>query len=94
MEVEHLQRRYQHLHNESSNQLEQTIRNNQCSKESDVNKGKKVIESNFQNPELMVVSATFLLVCFLSPKERTCETWKNDFYFTSKSLSVLEKIKF
>ena len=41
-----------------------------------------------------VVSATFLLVRFLSLKESNCETWKNGFYFTSKALSVLEKIKF
>ena len=43
---------------------------------------------------LKVVSATFLLVCFLSLKESTCETRKNVFYFTSKALFVLEKIKF
>ena len=35
-----------------------------------------------------------LLVCFLSLKESTCETRKNVFYFTSKALFVLEKIKF
>ena len=29
-----------------------------------------------------------------SQKERTCETWKNVFYFTSKALFVLEKITF
>ena len=43
---------------------------------------------------LKVVSATFLLVCFLCLKERTCETRKNVFYFTSKALFVLEIIKF
>ena len=43
---------------------------------------------------LKVVSTAFLLVCFLSLKERTCETWNNVFYFTSKALSVFEKIKF
>ena len=43
---------------------------------------------------LKVVSATFLLVCFLSLNESTCQTRKNVFYFTSKALSVLEKIKF
>ena len=35
-----------------------------------------------------------LLVCFLSRKETNCETRKNAFYFTSKALFVLEKIKF
>ena len=43
---------------------------------------------------LKVVSATFLLVDFLSLKESTCETKKNVFYFTSKALFVLEKIRF
>ena len=31
---------------------------------------------------------------FLSLKESTSGTWKNAFYFTSKVLFVLEKIKF
>ena len=39
------------------------------------------------------VLATYLLVCFLSLKERFYETRKNDFYFTSKALLALEKIK-
>ena len=43
---------------------------------------------------LKVVSTIFLLVCFVSLKESTCETRKNIFYFTSKSLFVLEIIKF
>ena len=43
---------------------------------------------------LKVVSATFLLVCFLRLKGSTCETRKNVFYFTSKALFVLEIIKF
>ena len=43
---------------------------------------------------LKVVSATFLIVCFLSVKESTYETRKNVFYFTSKAVFVLEKIKF
>ena len=43
---------------------------------------------------LKVVSATFLLVCFVSLNESTCQTRKNVFYFTSKALFVLEKIKF
>ena len=41
---------------------------------------------------LKVVSATFLLVCFLSLKESTCETKKT--FFTSKALFALEKNKF
>ena len=52
VKFEHLQRRYQHLLDQSPNQPEQTIFNNQCSNESDVNKGYKAIESNVQNPEL------------------------------------------
>ena len=40
-----------------------------------------------------VVSVTFLLVCFLSPNE-TCETRKNGFYFISKALFFLKKVKF
>ena len=43
---------------------------------------------------LKVVPATFLLVCFISLNESTCQTRKNIFYFTSKALFVLEKIKF
>ena len=43
---------------------------------------------------LKVVSATFLPVCFLSLNESTCETRYNGFYFTSKALFVLKKIKF
>ena len=43
---------------------------------------------------LKVVSATFVLVYFLSLNESTCQTRKNVFYFTSKALFVLEKIKF
>ena len=41
-----------------------------------------------------VVSATFVLVCFLSVNESTFQTRKTVFYFTSKALFVLEKIKF
>ena len=40
------------------------------------------------------MSATFLLVSFVSIKESTFETRKNVFYFTSKALFVLEIIKF
>ena len=43
---------------------------------------------------LKFVSATFLLVCFLSLNKSTCQTRRNSFYFTSKALFVLEKIKF
>ena len=43
---------------------------------------------------LKVVSAIFLLVCFVCLKNSTCETRKNVFYFTSKTLFVLEIIKF
>ena len=43
---------------------------------------------------LKVVSATFLLVCFLCLKESTCETRKNVFCFTSKALFVFEITKF
>ena len=41
---------------------------------------------------LKVVSATFLLVCFICLKESTCET--SYFYFTSKAVLVLEIINF
>ena len=43
---------------------------------------------------LNVVPATFLLVCFVCPKESTWESRKNVFYFTSKALFVLEIIRF
>ena len=43
---------------------------------------------------LKVVSATFLLICFLLLKESICKTRENVFYFTSKALLVLEIIKF
>ena len=43
---------------------------------------------------LKVVSAIFVLVYFLSLNESTCQTRKNVFYFTSKALFILEKIKF
>ena len=42
---------------------------------------------------LKVVSTAFLLFYFLSLKKRACETRKNVFYFNSKALFVLEKIK-
>ena len=43
---------------------------------------------------LKVVSATFLLVCFLSLKDSTCETRKNVFYFTPKALFVQTNFNF
>ena len=43
---------------------------------------------------LKVVSAIFLLVCFVCLIESTCETRKKVFHFTSKALFVLEIIKF
>ena len=43
---------------------------------------------------LKVVSATFLLVWFSSLKESDFETWKSVFYFISKALFILMKIKF
>ena len=47
-----------------------------------------------KSQSLKVVSATFLLVCFVCLRESTCETRKNAFYFTSKALLVLEIINF
>ena len=41
---------------------------------------------------LKVVSATFVLVCFLSLNESSCQMGKNVF-FTLKAFFVLEKIK-
>ena len=43
---------------------------------------------------LNVVSASFLLVCFLSLKESSCEKRKKIVYFTSIALFVFEIIKF
>ena len=37
--------------------------------------------------------ATFFVSLFLGLKESTCEARKNDFYFTSKALFALKKIK-
>ena len=47
-----------------------------------------------QSFKLKLVSATFLLICFLSLKESTCQTRNNVFYFTSKAPFVVGKIKF
>ena len=44
--------------------------------------------------KLKIVSATFLPVSFLSVHESNYQTRKSVFYFTSKALSVIEKIKF
>ena len=43
---------------------------------------------------LKLVSATFLLVCFLCLKDSTFEKRKNVSYFNSKALFVLEIIRF
>ena len=56
-----------------------TLSNTECSH----NLASKLMQS------LKVMSATFLLVCFVCLKERTLETIKNAFYFTSKALFVL-----
>ena len=61
VEFEHLQQRYQHLLDQSPNQPEQTISNDQCSNESDVTKGYKVIEPIVQNPELNKVIPPLML---------------------------------
>ena len=53
----------------------------------------KVKTQNWCWIRLKVVSTTILLVCFLSLKESTYGTRKNDFYFTSEALYVLEEIK-
>ena len=46
----------------------------------------------YENNILKVVSAIFLLVCFLSLKESTWETMKNVFYSTSKALFILNLV--
>ena len=66
VEFEHLQRRYQHLLDQSPNQSEQTISNDQRSNEIDVTEGYKVIESNAKNTELNKVIPPL-------NKVRTCE---------------------
>ena len=59
-------------------------------------KEKKELEQRQQQYKecFKVVSATFLLVCFVYLKDSTCETRKSVFYFTSKTLFVLEIIQF
>ena len=57
VEFEQLQRRYQHLLDHSPNQPEQTTSNDQCSNESDLTKGYKVIELNKVSPPLYKVSS-------------------------------------
>ena len=47
---------------------------------------------NLIAPLLKVVSTTCFLV-FLKLKEKTCENRNNIFYFTSKALFILKKIK-
>ena len=70
---------------------EEAIKNEKYSKFFTVNKTNE--KTKHKNMKLKAVSAIFLLVV-LSPNVSTCETWKNYFYFTSKALSVREKIKF
>ena len=53
-----------------------------------------VIACSMSSRSSKVLSATFLLVCFVSLKESSCEAGKYVSYFTSKALFVLEKIKF
>ena len=59
---------------------------------------KKLLVRNYfskcSEVHLKVVSATFLLVCFVYLKESTCKTKKNAFYFTWKALLLLEIINF
>ena len=73
--------------------MELFLQNNGIEIYSKRNEGKSVTAERFTRI-LKVVSTTFLLVCFLSLNESTCRTRTNVFYFTSKALFVLEKIKF
>ena len=43
---------------------------------------------------LKAVAVAFLLDCFPSLKESTCETWKKVSYFNSKALFILKKSNF
>ena len=52
----------------------------------------KTIIKLVENNEMMI--AKLFNEYFLSLNERTCQTKKNAFYFTSKALLILEKIKF
>ena len=61
--------------------------------EVDRRKRSKTLSDEKAVENLKVVSATFVLVCFLSLNESTFQFWKNTFYFTSKALLVLKKIK-
>ena len=56
--------------------------------------GVVTVDRMLNRVSLKVVSATFLLVSLLSVNESTYQTRKSVFYFTSKALFVLEKIKF
>ena len=60
------------------------------------NLSRTVFRFEFQDVaySLKVASTTFLLVCFVYLKKRSCETRKNVFYFPSKALFVLEIINF
>ena len=52
VEVEHLQRCYQHLFDQSPHHVREATSNNQCSNKSNITKGNEVIESNLQNSKL------------------------------------------
>ena len=71
VKFEHLQRRYQHLLDQSPNQPEQAVSNDQCSNGSNVTKEYKVIESKIQNQELNKVTPTLNQV--LSCEEQLTE---------------------
>ena len=52
VEVEHLQRCYKHLFDQSPHHVGEATSNNQCSNKSNITKGNEVIESNLQNSKL------------------------------------------
>ena len=60
----------------------------------DVNTQSLFMYQLLQKINWTIVSTTFLLVCFLSLNESASQTTKIAFYFTSESLSVVEKITF
>ena len=49
--------------------------------------------STFEFIAVKVVSAAFLLACFLILNKNACQTRKYVFYFNSKALFVLEKVR-
>ena len=48
------------------------------------------MEENRGSSSLKVVSATFLLVCFLNLKESTCETWEKNLFHSKSSFHSQE----